>query len=232
MMVSTKTLHEVTNKSKFDWIISINGLTRFFFYYCSQRTQDSGRMNLFVCPIFLLWSKGLFNITEKTITVLGNEPRKKERLKRTNGTCYIQNDFSVCWMTIKHSKIVDMNLITRGQRVSLSSLHRSKHQFIQFYTLIGRFPDVSQIDNFNLLNMKVCSLVDIWHNMANYCSINFFYKPKIFCVREVPKLERNTFSLNQIISNFKISLANMAERLTGRPNKLSSVLIISLICYT
>ena len=29
MMVSTKTLNEVKNKSKFDWIISINGLTRF-----------------------------------------------------------------------------------------------------------------------------------------------------------------------------------------------------------
>ena len=57
-------------------------------------------MNLFVRPIFLLWSKGLFNITEKkTITELGNEPRKKERLKRTNGTCYIQNDFSVCCLT-------------------------------------------------------------------------------------------------------------------------------------
>ena len=50
-------------------------------------------MNLFVRPIFLLWSKGLFNITEKNyITVLGNEPRKVERLK------------GVCWMTMKHSK--------------------------------------------------------------------------------------------------------------------------------
>lgn len=39
-------------------------------------------MNLFVCPIFLLWSKGLFNITEKkTITELGNEPRKKRTIK-------------------------------------------------------------------------------------------------------------------------------------------------------
>lgn len=181
---------------------------------------------------FCYGPKACLTSLKKLSLYLETNQEKKERLKRTNGTCYIQNDFSVCWMTIKHSKIVDMNLITRGQRVSLSSLHRSKHQFIQFYTLIGRFPDVSQIDNFNLLNMKVCSLVDIWHNMANYCSINFFYKPKIFCVREVPKLERNTFSLNQIISNFKISLANMAERLTGRPNKLSSVLIISLICYT
>jgi len=81
MMVSTKTLNEVTNKSKFDWIISINGLTRFLSYYCGQRTQDSGRMNLFVCPIFLLWSKGLFNITEKNYNCTWKRTKKRRTIK-------------------------------------------------------------------------------------------------------------------------------------------------------
>ena len=105
-----------------------------------------------------------------------------------------------------------------------------------------KFPDVSQIDNFNLLNMKVCSLVNIWHNMLNYCSINFllfnksqrsFAFGKFQNYREsfFKRRRQISFHLNQVISNFKISLANKAERLIGRPNKLSSVLIISLICY-
>lgn len=141
-------------------------------------------MNLFVRPIFLLWSKGLFNITEKNyITVLGNEKRKVERLK------------GMCWMTMKHSKNCEYEPYHERSEGSLYPLFVNQSTSPSSSApLIGKFPEVSQIDNFNLLlNMKVSSLVNIWHNMANYCSINFFYKSKISCVREVQKLERKFF---------------------------------------
>lgn len=141
-------------------------------------------MNLFVRPIFLLWSKGLFNITEKNyITVLGNEPRKVERLK------------GMCWMTMKDSRNCEYEPYHERSEGSLYPLFVNQSTSPSSSApLIGKFPEVSQIDNFNLLlNMKVSSLVNIWHNMVNYCSINFFYKSKISCVREVQKLERKFF---------------------------------------